>query len=171
MLGGAELPLSVIYVRDEFEQADAVPQAGSAAASTCTRSRSSRAIALSLPILRAFSEGRIVALQGDRDFNEASLQMTLFGGPAKLPTGPFMLARMTCAKLYPTFIAYSREHHFEVTLEERSRLNGPKTVTPTCAGDGEMGAGARERDPAWPTQWYTFTTSADGSGRSSGGSA
>ena len=157
MLGGAEVPLSVIYVRDEFEQAELF------------RSRLRRAVDVqeipldprdrfsSLPILRAFSERRIVALQGDRDFNEASEPVTLFGAITKMPAGPFLLARMTGARLYPTFIAYAADHRFEVTLEE------PIEVERTEDRDADvrraMERWARVLEVAirrWPTQWYNF---------------
>ena len=99
----------------------------------------------------------IVALQGDRDFNEAALPIELFGVPTRLPTGPFLLARMTGARLYPTFIAYARDHRFEVTLEE------PIEVARTDDREGDVRAAmerwARVLEGAirrWPTQWYNF---------------
>lgn len=157
MLGGVELPLSVVYVRDAFEHAE--------------RFRSQLRLKFdvqeipirpddrfaSLPVLRAFSEGRLVAVQGDRDFNESSLAVELFGVPTRLPTGPFLLARMTRAKLQPVFIAYADDHRFEVTLES------PIVVEQTDDRDGDvrvaMESWARVLERAirrWPTQWYNF---------------
>jgi KDO2-lipid IV(A) lauroyltransferase len=157
MLGGADLPLSVIYVRDEFEQAELF------------RSQLRRAVDIqeipldprdrfsSLPILRAFSAGRLVALQGDRDFNEASEPVTLFGATTRMPTGPFLLARMTGARLFPTFIAYADDHRFEVSLED------PIEVERTDDREGDvrraMARWAVVLEAAirrWPTQWYNF---------------
>jgi KDO2-lipid IV(A) lauroyltransferase len=157
MLGGAELPLSVIYIRDEFEQAERFRSRLRSAADVQEIPLDPGDRFSSLPILRAFAEGRIVALQGDRDFNDAHLEIPLFGAPAKLPTGPFLLARMTGARLQPTFIAYARDHRFEVTLEE------PIDVPRTDDRDGdvrramEQWAQVLERAiRRWPTQWYSF---------------
>jgi KDO2-lipid IV(A) lauroyltransferase len=157
MLGGAELPLSVIYVRDEFEQAERFRSRlrGTVDVQEIPLDPGDRFS--SLPILRAFAQGRLVALQGDRDFNEAHLELPLFGAPVKLPTGPFLLARMTGARVQPTFIAYSPDHRFEVTLEE------PIDVARTADRDADIRA-AMERWAAvlesgirrWPTQWYNF---------------
>jgi lauroyl/myristoyl acyltransferase len=157
MLGGAELPLSVIYVRDEFEQAERFR-------SQLRRGFDVQEIPLvpgdrfsSLPILRAFTEGRIVALQGDRDFNEASVELPLFGGPAKLPTGPFLLARMTGARLYPTFIAYAPDHRFEVTLEQPIEVERTEDRDADVRRAMEKWALVLERAiRRWPTQWYNF---------------
>lgn len=157
MLGGAELPLSVIYVRDEFEQAERFRSRLRGQVDVQEIPIHPEERFASLPILRAFSEGRIVALQGDRDFNDANLEIPLFGAPMKLPTGPFLLARMTGARLQPTFIAYARDHRFEVTLEE------PIEVARTADRETDIRQamekwavvleGAVRR---WPTQWYNF---------------
>ena len=167
MLGGAELPLSVIYVRDEFEQAENF------------RSRLRRSVDIqeipldprdrfaSLPILRAFAERRLVALQGDRDFNEASGVVSLFGAPTRMPTGPFLLARMTGAKLYPTFIAYAPDHRFEVTLEEPIEVGRSDDREADVRRAMERWALVLEAAiRRWPTQWYSFYdawTAPDGS--------
>ena len=157
MLGGAELPLSVVYVRDEFEQAERFRSRLRGAFDVREIPISPADRFASLPVLRAFSEGRLVALQGDRDFNDAHLELPLFGAPVKLPTGPFLLARMTSALLQPTFIAYAADHRFEVSLEE------PIEVERTDDRDADVRR-AMERWAVvlesairrWPTQWYSF---------------
>ncbi len=157
MAGQAELPVSVVYVRDEFGEAEAFR-------SLLRHLGSVEEIAIrpedrlaSLPVLRAFSEGRIVALQGDRDFRDSGMVADFFGAPASFPTGPFHLARMTGARLVPTFIAYARDRRFEIEIGE------PILVERTSDRDGDVRR-ALERWLAvleqairrWPDQWYTF---------------
>ena len=157
MLGGTDLPLSVVYVRDEFEQAEHFRSLlrGQAEVKEIPIQPGDRFG--SLPVLRAFAEGRLVALQGDRDFNEASAEVQLFGAPTRLPTGPFLLARMTRARLQPVFIAYAADRRFEVTLET------PIYVAQTDDREGDVRAAMNawaeilERSiRRWPTQWYNF---------------
>ncbi|HKI85695.1 MAG TPA: lysophospholipid acyltransferase family protein, partial [Thermoanaerobaculia bacterium] len=117
-LGQLDLPLSVVYVRDQFEVAErfrsllrqrveveeiAIDPAGGLA---------------SLPVLRALSEGRVVAMQGDRDFNDRGVLVDFCGAPAAFPLGPFHLARMTGASLLPVFVVYGSGHRFEIEIGE-----------------------------------------------------
>lgn len=157
MLGGAQLPLSVVYVRDEFEQAEHFRSLlrGRADVQEIPIRPDDRFA--SLPVLRAFAERRLVALQGDRDFNEAHLEIELFGAPTRLPTGPFQLARMTRARLQPVFIAYADDHRFEVALE--SLIDVAQTDDRDADVRAAMESWARvlERNiRRWPTQWYNF---------------
>jgi len=111
----------------------------------------------SLPVLRAFAEGKVVALQGDRDFNDRGVRLPFFGAEASFPAGPFHLARMTGARLWPVFIAYAPDYRFEIELGE------PIAVERTEDRQGDVRR-ALERwvtvlEAAirrWPTQWYTF---------------
>lgn len=157
LAGQAELPVSVVYVPDEFGEAELFR-------SLLRRMGAVEEIPIrpedhfsSLPVLRAFAAGRIVALQGDRDFRDSGIAMPFFGAQARFPTGPFHLARMTGAVLVPTFIAYAPDHRFEIELGE------PIEVPRTADRDADLRP-ALERWVAvleravgrWPTQWYTF---------------
>lgn len=153
----ADLPLSVVYVPDAFGEAELFR-------SLLRRMGSVEEIPIrpedhfsSLPVLRAFAAGRIVALQGDRDFRDSGVPVPFFGAPARFPTGPFHLARMTGAVLVPTFIAYATDHRFEIELGQ------PIAVPRTGDRDADVRAAMSswvavlERAVArWPTQWYTF---------------
>ncbi|MGE0641133.1 MAG: lysophospholipid acyltransferase family protein [Thermoanaerobaculia bacterium] len=157
MLGGAELPLSVVYVRDEFEQAERFRSLlrGRADVQEIPIRPDDRFA--SLPVLRAFAERRLVALQGDRDFNEAHLEIELFGAPTRLPTGPFQLARMTRARLQPVFIAYADDHRFEVALEPLIDVGQTDDRDADIRTAMETWARVLERNiRRWPTQWYNF---------------
>lgn len=156
LAGQAELPMAVIYVPDAFRDAERFR-------SLLRRTADLVEIPLdnderaSLPVLRAFAEGRIVALQGDRDFNDRGVSRRFFGAPASFPLGPFQLARITGAELVPAFIAYTPEQKIEVELGE------PIRVARTADRDADVEA-ALDRwlvvlEAAvrrWPTQWYNF---------------
>lgn len=152
-----ELPVTVVYVPDHSPSAESFR--------AFLRSRIQvEAVAIdpalelsSLPILRALKEGRVVALQGDRDFNDRGEWVDFFGAPVSLPPGPMILAGLTGAALVPAFVVYDPAHDLEVVFGE------PLEVP---AGDDRRAAArqALERWVAvleeavrrWPTQWYTF---------------
>ena len=157
LAGQADLPVSVVYVPDAFGEAELFR-------SLLRRLGSVEEIPIrpddhlsSLPVLRAFAQKRLVALQGDRDFRDAGVALPFFGAPARFPTGPFHLARMTGAVLVPTFIAYASDHRFEIELGERI------VVERSADRDGDIRR-AMERwveilesaVARWPSQWYTF---------------
>jgi lauroyl/myristoyl acyltransferase len=157
LAGRAGIPLAVVYVRDAFADAERFR----------SRLRGSGDILeipirpdeqmASLPVLRAFEQGRIVALQGDRDFNDRGVVASFLGAPARFPLGPFLLARMTGAVLVPVFIAYAPDLRFEIELGE------PIEVERTAERERDARAALARWLPMleaavrrWPTQWYNF---------------
>jgi KDO2-lipid IV(A) lauroyltransferase len=157
MAGQAHLPVSVVYVPDEFGEAEyfrSLLRTLGRVEEIPIRPGDQFA---SLPVLRAFAQGRIVALQGDRDFRENGAPLPFFGAPVTFPVGPFLLARMTGATLLPCFIVYTERRRFKVELGE--------TIEVARSDDRERDVHqALERWVAvleaavrrWPTQWYTF---------------
>jgi KDO2-lipid IV(A) lauroyltransferase len=111
----------------------------------------------SLPVLRALRRNQVVALQGDRDFNDRGVPVEFFGGSASFPAGPFHLAIASGAPVLPAFVAYTSGHRF--TLE----IGAPIHLEPTGDRHADVRTGL-ERWVAvleaavrrWPTQWYTF---------------
>ncbi len=157
MLGQADIPLAIIYVPDEFEQAEHFRSTMRKLSNVSEIPLSPDDSFASLAVLRAFAEGRAVALQGDRDFREAGIELPFFGAKTRFPTGPFHLARMTGAVLLPTFIAYAPDLRFEV--EHGAAIK----VARTADRDDDVRqamtiwvATLEEAVRRWPTQWYTF---------------
>lgn len=153
----AQLPVSIVYVPDEFGEAELfrglLRQLGGVDEIPI---RPDDRFA-SLPVLRAFSEGRIVALQGDRDFRDNGMAVTFFGAEAKFPIGPFHLARMTGATLLPTFIAYAPDHRFEIEVGEPIEVERTEDRDADVRRALERWVAVLERGVArWPNQWYTF---------------
>lgn len=157
MLGQADIPLAIIYVPDEFEQAEQFRSHMRGLSNVSEIPLPADDRFASLAVLRAFGEGRVVALQGDRDFRDSGVELPFFGAQTCFPNGPFHLARMTGAVLLPTFIAYAPDLRFEVVH------GAPISVARTADRDGDV-RDAMEKwivtleDAVrrWPTQWYTF---------------
>ncbi|MEO8274631.1 MAG: lysophospholipid acyltransferase family protein [Thermoanaerobaculia bacterium] len=157
MLGQAGLPLAIIYVPDEFEEAEQFRSFMRNLSSVSEIPLPPDDRFASLAVLRAFGEGRLVALQGDRDFRESGVEMTFFGAKTAFPTGPFLLARMTGAILLPTFIAYAPDLRFEV--EHGVPISVPRTADRDADVRQAMEQWVATLEAAvrrWPTQWYTF---------------
>jgi lauroyl/myristoyl acyltransferase len=74
---------------------------------------------LSFDLLNALRRGEIVSIQGDRV--ESGLVATaahLFDRPVQLPDGPFVLAQVAQAPIYPLFIARSGYRSYQIIVRE-----------------------------------------------------
>lgn len=111
-----------------------------------------------LPLVKVLREGKVVGMQGDRDFSLNGLPIPFFGREAYFPRGPWELAAMTGAPILPTFFFLDAEHRFHASFGTPIRIT---------AGRGErmreIEAGMRayvadlealiRKDPS---QWYCF---------------
>ena len=157
LLGQDDWPVSVVYVRDKFAEAETFRSR------LRTEGRVDE-IPLdvgsgwgSLPVLRALRENRIVAMQGDRDFDEQGVPAEFFGRRVRFPRGPFIVSLLTGAPILPTFLTYTPDRCF--------RARFLPAIRPVRTGDRE--ADLRRAVDAWarvleevvaacPDQWYTF---------------
>jgi len=72
-------------------------------------------MALPLELLNAIRQGEIVSIQGDRAVAHVSQRPArLFGEEVQLPDGPFMLALVSWAPIYPLFIVRTSFHHYKI---------------------------------------------------------
>lgn len=53
------------------------------------------------------NEGALVALVADRDLSRSGIEVDFFGGPARMPAGPGLLALRTDAPLITAFVSYT----------------------------------------------------------------
>ena len=53
------------------------------------------------------NEGALVALVADRDLSRSGIEVNFFGGPARMPAGPALLALRTKAPLITAFVSYT----------------------------------------------------------------
>jgi len=74
---------------------------------------------LSFDLLNALRGGEIVSIQGDRiDDDLAEIRATIFGQEVRLPNGPFVLAQVSRAPIYPLFIARTGYRSYEIIVRE-----------------------------------------------------
>jgi phosphatidylinositol dimannoside acyltransferase len=74
---------------------------------------------LSFDLLNALRRGEIVSIQGDRvDGDLAAAPAHLFGRQIGLPNGPFVLAQVAQAPIYPLFIARSGYRSYQIIVRE-----------------------------------------------------
>jgi lauroyl/myristoyl acyltransferase len=74
---------------------------------------------LSFDLLNALRLGEIVSLQGDLVAGEvAEVRAHLFGQDVRLPNGPFVLAQVSRAPIYPLFIARSGYRSYQIIVRE-----------------------------------------------------
>ena len=52
-------------------------------------------------------QGALVALVADRDLSRSGIDVNFFGGPARMPAGPALLALKTEAPLITAFVSYT----------------------------------------------------------------
>jgi KDO2-lipid IV(A) lauroyltransferase len=71
-----------------------------------------------LAVMRALEANGIVAMQGDRDFNNTGLAVPFFGRESYFPRGPFRVAMATGAVLLPAFIIQVPDGRYRAVVEE-----------------------------------------------------
>lgn len=161
-LGGAflrekNLQVSVVYVPDQSPTAEAFRTEMRQKLGVEGIAINPAADLSSLPLLRALRDGRVVAMQGDRDFNDRGEWVSFFGGKAPFPLGPMMVARLTGAILLPVFMIYDESYQLEIEFGEPIVVaaSGDRREAALKALDSWVRVleGAVRR---WPTQWYTF---------------
>lgn len=159
LLRQKKVPVSVVYFPDQYPEAEEY------------RSRMRRGkddlleeIPLdfsnelgSLPILRAIQQGRFVAMQGDRDFNDKGWPTQLLGRRITLPPGPFITAWLTAVPVVPIFVAYTNNLGISIQAEAAITLDKTKNRDEEIQRAINQWAGILERKiQDDPTQWYTF---------------
>lgn len=123
-----------------------------------------------LAVLRALEANGIVAMQGDRDFNNTGIAALFFGREAFFPRGPLRVAMATQAVVLPAFIVRLPDGRYRATLEEPLLIER--------GGDRE--AALRENIRRYveileryvrasPEQWYCFYPFWDDPSRGSDG--
>jgi phosphatidylinositol dimannoside acyltransferase len=110
-----------------------------------------------LPMIRHLREGGVVALQIDRaPAGMRTRDVTMFGGPGRMPEGPLRLAAMTGAPVVPVFAARTGHRSYRIETYAPIRL-------PRHAGAAALDVAAQRIAEsleafvrAHPTQWFHF---------------
>jgi lauroyl/myristoyl acyltransferase len=114
---------------------------------------------LSFDLLKALREGEIVSIQGDRvEGDVARITAELFGVAAKIPSGPFVLALVAHAPIYPLFIARTGCRSYRIIVREPIRLQASgERETDIAKGAAQWCAVLEAIIAAHWDQWFAFT--------------
>lgn len=103
LLGGRAGEIAVVYVPDRFEIIEAYRSRYRASAGVKEVPITGDPFS-ALGALRILRDGGVVAVQGDRDFNDTGVEVTFFGQKASFPRGPATLALLSGSPILPIFI-------------------------------------------------------------------
>jgi predicted LPLAT superfamily acyltransferase len=112
-----------------------------------------------IPVAAALRRGEIVALLGDRSFGGADVRAPFLGGPARFPAGPYLLAAVSGAPIFQTFVVRERRGHyrffsFPAKFISRDILRaGPAALQPHVAEYAARLAGVARQ---YPFQWFNI---------------
>ena len=157
LLLGRGKPLSVVFVPDTFADVERFRARFRSLAEVEAIAIDPEASWSSLPVLRALRGGRLVAMQGDRDFGGPGLPATFFGERILFPRGPFLVAMLTGAPIVPTFIRYTADYGFETSIHAPIAVAAGDDREASLAAAAQRWATVLEAEVrAHPTQWFTF---------------
>ena len=157
LLLGRGKPLSVVFVPDKFGDVEKFRAAFRSLANVEAIFVDPEGSWSSLPVLRALRAGRLVAMQGDRDFAGPGIPATFFGARILFPRGPFLVAMLTGAPVIPTFIRYTADHWFEASVHPPIEVPSRGDRERHLAVAAQQWASVLEKEVrAHPTQWFTF---------------
>lgn len=156
MLAQVKQPIHVVLVPDIFP---GVERERRRLHERCgvTEIRVDRSFIPTLAVLRALGGNGIVAMQGDRDFDNTGVAAPFFGREAFFPRGPLRVAMASGATVLPAFIVRMPDGRYRAIVE------GPLQID--TAGDRDA-ALRRNIDRyvaileryvrEYPEQWYCF---------------
>jgi lauroyl/myristoyl acyltransferase len=157
VLLGRRERLSVVYVRDRYQEAERFRSLWRSAGNVEEIAVDPGSSLASLPVLRALRRNGVVGMQGDRDFDGQGVWVPFFGAPAPFPRGPFLVALLTGAPLLPTFVTYTPDRRFQVEVLEPIHLDrGGDRERAVVRAIGQWARVLEELVRRHPTQWYTF---------------
>jgi KDO2-lipid IV(A) lauroyltransferase len=113
----------------------------------------------SVPILRALRSNGFVAMQGDRDVSGTGRRMPFFGKAVSFPVGPFRLAQVSGAPIFPVFVLQEDDGRYRTIVEEAIRVpsaRGEEGEAAVTAALARFVASMERTIRAYPAQWYQF---------------
>jgi lauroyl/myristoyl acyltransferase len=156
MLAEVKQPIHVVLVADLFSGVERVRRRMHARAGV-TEIPVDKTFLPTLAVLRALDRNGIVAMQGDRDFDNTGISVPFFGRKAYFPRGPFRVAMATGAVVLPAFIVRVPGGRYRAVIEE------PLSIEETGDRDAALRrniaryvAVLERYVRAYPEQWYCF---------------
>jgi len=122
-----------------------------------TEIRVDRSFVPTLSVLRALGQNAIVAMQGDRDFDNTGVAVPFFGREAFFPRGPLRVAMASGAAVLPAFIVRLPDGRYRAVVEEPLRIETEGDRDAALRTNLLRYVALLERYVrAYPEQWYCF---------------
>ncbi|WP_243303150.1 lysophospholipid acyltransferase family protein [Geothrix oryzisoli] len=111
-----------------------------------------------LPLVKLLREGRLVGMQGDRDFSRNGVSMPFFGRKVPFPRGPWELAAMTGAPIVTSFFYMDEDRRFHAHFGAPLQVHGERgeRMAAIEAGMRSYVADLEALIRRHPSQWYCF---------------
>jgi lauroyl/myristoyl acyltransferase len=156
MLAQVRQPIHVVLVPDIFpgvERARRRLHAGSGV----TEIPIDRSFGPTLAVLRALDANAVVAMQGDRDFNNTGVAVPFLGREAYFPRGPLRVAMATGAVVLPAFILRTSDGRYRAVIEEPLEIVRSGDRDASLKVNLSRYVAILERYVRqYPEQWYCF---------------
>lgn len=149
------IPISVVMRREDEESARYAAAARRAAGISVIHPGSSAWT--SVQLLAALRRNEIVAIQGDRNYGGKSTIVSLFGGRAAVPAGPWDLARAAGAPVLPAAMIIEGHRRFRHVFGDPIRPHAPAgTGAGDDGGHARLASAMEEMIRRYPSQWFNF---------------
>jgi Kdo2-lipid IVA lauroyltransferase/acyltransferase len=156
MLARVRQPIHVVLVPDRFPGVERERRRLHAGAGV-TEIPVDRTIAPTLAVLRALEGNAIVAMQGDRDFDNTGVAVPFFGRDAYFPRGPLRVAMATSAVVLPAFIVRVPDGRYRALIDEPLEIETDGRRDDALRRNLERYVAVLERFVRlYPDQWYCF---------------
>ncbi|HJU83067.1 MAG TPA: lysophospholipid acyltransferase family protein [Holophagaceae bacterium] len=111
-----------------------------------------------LPLLKLLRQGKLVGMQGDRDFSLNGVRIPFFGRETYFPRGPWELAAMTGAPILTSFITLTEDQRFIARIGRPIFIRGRRgeRMNEIEAGMRRYVADLEALIRRDPSQWYCF---------------
>ena len=156
MLAEVRQPIHVVLVPDIFPGVERVRRRMHERAGV-TEIPIDNSFGPTLAVLRALEQNAIVAMQGDRDFNNTGIAVPFFGRQAYFPRGPLRVAMATGAVVLPAFILRTADGRYRAVIEEPLAIvrEGDRDAA-LCANLARYVEILERYIRKYPEQWYCF---------------
>jgi lauroyl/myristoyl acyltransferase len=156
MLAEIGQPIHVVLVPDLFSGVERIRRRLHARAGV-TEISVDRSFVSTLAVMRALRSNSIVAMQGDRDFDNTGIEVSFFGREAYFPRGPLRVAMATGAAVLPAFIVRAPDGRYRAIIEEPLGIEGGPDRDAALRENLARYTAVLERYVrAYPEQWYCF---------------
>ncbi len=156
MLAQMRQPVHVVLVPDIFPGVER-ERRRLHTSSGVTEIRVDRSFVPALAVLRVLRGNGIVAMQGDRDFDNTGIAVPFFGRQAFFPRGPFRVAMASGATVLPAFIVRLPGGRYRAIVEEPLEIEAGGDRDAALRGNIERYVAILERYVRqYPDQWYCF---------------